>query len=128
MRCIHTCDLPMSDARCVELRRILEIPKDGAFPASVPTSVRVGWKPGTVNGVETSWGLFALLGNPYVVTVMVNYTDAAPGQAALRQLADAAYEYFRRVTRTSAFGVRVPLQFADSVKKPPIGAPGYLRP
>jgi beta-lactamase class A len=96
---------------------MLEIPKDGAFPASVPNSVRVAWKPGTVEGVETSWGLFALPDNPYVITVMVNYSDAAPGQAALRQVADAAYEYFRRVARTSEFGVRVPLQFADSVKK-----------
>jgi hypothetical protein len=119
MRRIHTCELPMSKARCDEVRRLLEIPKGGAFPSSVPSSVRVAWKPGTVEGVETSWGLFALPGNPYVVSVMVNYADEAPGQSALRQVADAAYEYFRRLTRTSAFGVRVPLQFADSVKKPP---------
>ena len=119
MRRIHTCELPMAKTRCDELRRILEIPKDGAFPASVPGSVRVAWKPGTVEGVVTSWGLFALPGNPYVVTVMVNYTDDASGQAALRQTADAAYAYFLRVTRTSAFGVRVPLPLADSVKKPP---------
>lgn len=119
MRRIHTCEVPMAKARCDELRRILEIPKGGAFPASVPGDMRVAWKPGSVEGVETSWGLFALPGNPYVVTVMVNYSDAAPGQAALRQIADAAYEYFRRVARTSAFGVRVPLLLADSVKKPP---------
>lgn len=48
---------------------------------------------------------------------MVNYSDEAPGQAALKAVADAAYEYFRRITRTSAFGVRVPMQYADSVKK-----------
>ena len=119
MRRIHTCELPMAKTRCDELRRLLEIPKDGAFPASVPGSVHVAWKPGTVEGVETSWGLFALPGNPYVVTAMVNYSDEAAGQAALRRVADAAYEYFRRVTRASAFGVRVPLQLADSVKKPP---------
>ena len=120
MRRIHTCELPMAKSRCEELRRILESPKSGAFPSSVPASVKVAWKPGTVEGVETSWGLFALPGNPYVVTAMVNYTSEAAGQAALRQIADAAYEYFQRVTRTSAFGVRVPLQFADSVKKPPV--------
>lgn len=119
MRRIHTCELPMTKAHCDELRRILEISKSGAFPASVPRGVRVAWKPGTVEGVETSWGLFALPGNPYVVTAMVNYSDEAAGQAALRQIADAAYEYFLRVARTSAFGVRVPLQLADSVKKPP---------
>lgn len=52
------------------------------------------------------------------MTVMVNYSDDTSGQGALRQIADAANEYFRRVTRTSAFGVRVLLQLTDSVKKP----------
>lgn len=119
MRRIHTCELPIAKASCDEVRRILELPKDGPFPLSVPSSVRVAWKPGTVEGVATSWGLFALPGNPYVVTVMVNYSDDAPAQRAIRQVADAAYEYFRRVARTSPFGVRVPLQFADSVRKQP---------
>ena len=119
MRRIHTCELPMAKARCDELRRTLEIPKDGAFPSSVPSAVRVAWKPGTVEGVETSWGLFALPGNPYVITVMVNYADEEPGQRAIRAVADATYEYMRRVARTSIFGVRVPLQFADSVGKRP---------
>ncbi|MEO7362234.1 MAG: serine hydrolase [Gemmatimonadaceae bacterium] len=123
MRRIHTCELPMAKSRCDELRRVLEIPKSGAFPSSVPSDVRVAWKPGTVEGVETSWGLFGLPGNPYVVTTMVNYSDEISGQAALRQIADAAYQYFLRVARTSAFGVRVPLPLADSVKKPPAMRP-----
>ncbi|MCC6241467.1 MAG: serine hydrolase [Gemmatimonadaceae bacterium] len=116
---IHRCALPMSADRCADLRRILEIPKDGEFPASVPSSVRVAWKPGTVEGVATSWGLFALPGNPYVVTAMVTYSDDRPAEQALRAVADAAYEYFRRVARASAFGVRVPLVWADSIKKTP---------
>lgn len=116
---IHRCALPMSAERCADLRRILEIPKDGAFPASVPSTVRVAWKPGTVEGVATSWGLFALPGNPYVVTAMVTYSDDAPAARALREVADAAYEYFRRAARASAFGVRVPLLWADSIKKSP---------
>lgn len=114
MRRIHTCDLPMPRPRCDELRRILEIPKSGAFPASVPSSVRVAWKPGGVEGVETAWGLFALPGNAYVVTAMVTYSDGAPGERALRAVADASYEYFRRVARSTPFGVRVPQPFADT--------------
>lgn len=105
---ISSCDLPMSRVRCDELRRLLEIPKAGAFPASVPRTVRVAWKPGSVEGVETSWGLFDLPGNPYVVTAMVTYSDGAAAQQALRETAEAAYEYFRRVARASPFGVRVP--------------------
>jgi len=50
---------------------------------------------------------------------MVNYSDEEAAQRAIRQVADAAYEYFRRVARTSPYGVRVPMQFADSVRKPP---------
>jgi hypothetical protein len=39
---------------------------------------------------------------------MVNYSDGVPGERAIRQVADAAYEYFRRLARSSPFGVRVP--------------------
>ena len=80
---------------------------------------RVAWKPGTVEGVATSWGLFALPANPYVLTVMVNYSDDVAATRAIRQVADAAYEYFKRVARASAFGVRVPAPLADSIRKRP---------
>ncbi|MBL0170927.1 MAG: serine hydrolase [Gemmatimonadaceae bacterium] len=119
MRRIHTCELPMAKTRCDDLRRILEIPKDGQFPGSVPAGVRVAWKPGTVEGVETSWGLFALPANPYVVTVMVNYSDDVVATRTIRQVADAAYEYFKRVARASPYGVRVPASLADSIRKRP---------
>ncbi len=119
MRRIHTCQLPMARVRCDDLRRILELPKDGEFPASVPSSVRVAWKPGTVEGVATSWGLFALPANPYVLTAMVNFSDERPASLALRELADATYEYFRRVARASPLGVRVPAALADSIRRPP---------
>lgn len=118
MRRIHACDLPMSRERCGELRRILELPKAGSFPASVPGNVRVAWKPGGVEGVETAWGLFALPGRPYVLTVMVNYSDSPESTRALRESAAAAYEYFRRLARSSPHGVRVPLSLADSVRRP----------
>lgn len=117
MRRIHRCELPMSREKCNELRRTLEIPRDGAFPASVPGTVRVAWKPGSVEGVETSWGLFALPGNPYALAVMVNYSDEAPAQRTLRAVADAAYTYFTRVARSTKFGVRVPLTLADSIRR-----------
>lgn len=117
MRRIHRCELPMSRETCNELRRTLELPHDGAFPSSVPASVRVAWKPGTVEGVETAWGLFALPGNPYALAVMVNYSNAAPAQRALRAVADAAYAYFARVARSTKFGVRVPITLADSIRK-----------
>jgi beta-lactamase class A len=116
---LHRCALPMARARCDDLRRILELPKDGALPASVPAGVRVAWKPGSVEGVETAWGIVALPGRPFALAVMTTYGDAAPGQQAIRAVADAAYEHFRRVARASGYGVRVPLSLADSLRVPP---------
>jgi beta-lactamase class A len=116
---IHRCTLPMARARCDALRRILEIPKDGPLPASVPVGVKVAWKPGSVEGVETAWGIVALEGRPYALAVMATYTDATSGQRAIRDVADAAYAHFHRVARATAYGVRVPLSLADSLRVPP---------
>lgn len=117
MRRIHRCELPMTRARCEDLRRILELPKNGAFPSSVPAGVRVAWKPGSVEGVETSWGLFALPGNPYAITVMVNYSEAGPASRTVREVADATAAYFQRIARSTKFGVRVPASMVDSIRK-----------
>lgn len=118
MHMIHRCDLPVTPEGCASLRAILEIPKDGALPSALPSDLRVAWKPGSVEGVETAWGLVALPGNPYVVTVMVTYSDAGAATQAIQEVSRAAYEYFHRVGRSSAYGVRVPLNLADSVRKP----------
>ena len=106
---IAKCELPMSKERCGELRRLLEIPKGGPIEASVPEGVRVAWKPGDIEGVNTAWGLVDLPGRPYVVVGMVNYSDADEGMKALRRIADTAYGYFHVLARSTPYGVRVPL-------------------
>jgi beta-lactamase class A len=106
---IAKCELPMSKERCGELRRLLEIPKGGPIEASVPEGVRVAWKPGDIEGVNTAWGLVDLPGRPYVVVGMVNYSDADEGMRALRRMADAAYGYFHVLARSTPYGARVPL-------------------
>jgi beta-lactamase class A len=106
---IAKCELPMSKQRCGELRRLLEIPKGGPIEASVPEGVRVAWKPGDIEGVNTAWGLVDLPGRPYVVVGMVNYSDADEGMKALRRIADAAYGYFHVLARSTPYGARVPL-------------------
>jgi len=106
---IAKCELPMSRERCSELRRLLEIPKGGPIEASVPEGVRVAWKPGDIEGVNTAWGLVDLPGRPYVVVGMVNYSDADEGAKALRRIADAAYGYFHVLARSTPYGLRVPL-------------------
>jgi beta-lactamase class A len=107
---IARCELPMSKERCGELRRVLEISKGGPIEASVPEGVRVAWKPGDIEGVNTAWGLVDLPGRPYVVVGMVNYSDADDGMRALRRIADAAYGYFHVLARSTPYGARVPLE------------------
>ena len=106
---IAKCELPMSRERCGELRRLLEIPKGGPIESSVPEGVRVAWKPGDIEGVNTAWGLVDLPGRPYVVVGMVNYSDGDEGMKALRRIADAAYGYFHVLARSTPYGARVPL-------------------
>jgi beta-lactamase class A len=106
---IAKCELPMSRDRCAALRQLLEIPKGGPIEASVPEGVKVAWKPGDIEGVNTAWGLVDLPGRPYVVVGMVNYSDADEGMKALRRIADAAYGYFHVLARSTPYGARVPL-------------------
>ena len=106
---IAACELPMRKERCAAIRRLLEIPKGGPIEASVPDGVKVAWKPGDIEGVNTAWGLVDLPGRPYVVVGMVNYSDADEGMRALRRIADAAYGYFHVLARSTPYGARVPL-------------------
>jgi len=107
---IAKCELPVSRERCAALRQLLEIPKGGPIEASVPEGVKVAWKPGDIEGVNTAWGLVDLPGRPYVVVGMVNYSDADEGMKALRRIADAAYGYFHVLARSTPYGARVPLE------------------
>jgi beta-lactamase class A len=107
---IARCELPMPKERCGELRRLLEIPKGGPIEASVPEGVRVAWKPGDIEGVNTAWGLVDLPGRPYVVVGMVNYSDVDDAMRARRRIADAAYGYFHVLARSTPYGARVPLE------------------
>lgn len=115
MRRVAECRLPMSSEHCGTVRRILELPKSGAIPSSVPAGIRVAWKPGGIEGVQTAWGIVNLPGRPYIVVGMMNYADGNDAGAALREVSTAAYEYYRRLARSTGYGVRVPISLADSI-------------
>lgn len=110
MRRIASCELPMSEDRCQQLRGILEIPKGGSFPDPIPNEVSVAWKPGGIEGVGTAWGLVALPGRPYAVSVMANYAADGAQHDAIRQVSAASYAYFYRLARSTPYGARVPLE------------------
>ncbi len=114
---IHACELPISEAGCRRVREILEIRKGGPFPAPIPGDVPVAFKPGGIEGVTTAWGLVGLPDRPYVVTVMTNY--GGPGGDAVEAASEAAWEYFRRLSRVTDYGARVPLDVIRGHRPPP---------
>ncbi len=105
---IAGCDLPLSAPACARVKEILTLPKGGAFRDPVPSSVPVAWKPGGVEGVATAWGIVGLPDRPYVLTVMTNY--GGDGDALIRAVQSAVYDYFSRLDRSTDYGVRVPLR------------------
>jgi beta-lactamase class A len=116
---LSRCDLPLSAASCAEVRRLLELPKGGEFRQPIPPAVKVAWKPGGLVGVSTAWGLVALPGAPYAVSVMVNYGNAQPGEV-VRGLSAAVYQHFALLAGATPFGTRVD---PSLVKKPGSGQP-----
>jgi beta-lactamase class A len=106
------CDLPLDARSCAEVTRILEIPKGGAFREPIPGSVKVAWKPGGLEGVQTAWGIVRVPGAPYAVTIMITY---APDEEAgtMREISLAVYRYFTQVARTTEYGTRVPLEYLE---------------
>ncbi len=103
---LSRCDLPLTAASCAEVRRLLELPRGGEFRQPIPAGVRVAWKPGGLDGVSTAWGIVALPGAPYAVSVMVNYGDAQPGET-VRAVSAAVYRHFALLAGATPYGTRV---------------------
>jgi beta-lactamase class A len=104
------CELPLSPASCAEVTRILEIPKSGAFRSPIPSSVRVAWKPGGIEGVQAAWAVVQVPGAPYAVAIMVNFgpDDIDP---TIREISAAVYRYFAQIARSTEYGTRVPIEY-----------------
>ena len=117
---IARCRVPVGAAGCAEIRRIMEIPKSGALSAGLPAGVRVAWKPGGITGAETAWGIVALPGRPYALAVMVNYSEEAAAQEAIRRVSAASHAYFSRLAGATPYGARVdPALLADTTAARP---------
>ncbi len=107
MERIARCDLPMSEAACLRVREILEIPKDGPIRTPVPSSIPIAFKPGGITGVATVWGLVDVPDRPYVLVVMSNY--GGDGGAVIQRVSALAFDYFSRLSGVTQYGTRVPL-------------------
>ena len=111
---LSRCDVPLSAASCAEVIRLLELPKGGAFRQPIPAAVPVAWKPGTLDGVSTAWGLVRLDGAPYAIAVMVTYGDGR-ADAVVGRISAAAFAHFSQMAGATPLGARIP---PSLVKKP----------
>src|SRR5262249_53551963 len=88
--------------------KILKIRKDSPIPRLLPESVEIANKPGNLEGVACDWAVVYVPNRPYAIAVMTNYNgEGADG--AIAKVSKLAYDYFARLSRSTGYGARVPL-------------------
>ncbi len=85
--------------------RVLGTPKDSDIPRNIPEDVVCANKPGQLAGVRNDMGIVFVPNRPFVIVVMTAYLKRErDGDDAIARIAGAAYDYFDRVARSSAYG------------------------
>jgi beta-lactamase class A len=112
---VANCTLPLSKVSCVTMRKILEIPKT-PFPATdpIPKDIPVAFKPGSLEGVLSGWGIVGLPERPYVFAIMTTY--GTTNATAVRDASAAGFDYFWRLGRANQYGARVTMKKTDRAK------------
>lgn len=88
-----------------DLIAMLATHKDSPIRKAVPDSVVSADKPGELEAVRADSGIVFAQNRPFVICVMTTYLkNEADGEAAIRKIAAAAYDYFDRVGRSSPYG------------------------
>jgi len=92
--------------------KILKIRKNSPIPRLLPDSVEIANKPGSIEGVACDWAVVYVPNRPYAIAVMTNY-NGPNGEAAddaIAKVSKLAYDYFARMSRSTGYGARVPLE------------------
>jgi beta-lactamase class A len=92
--------------------KILKIRKNSPIPRLLPDSVEIANKPGGIEGVACDWAVIYVPNRPYAIAVMTNY-NGPNGEAAddaIAKISKLAYDYFARMSRSTGYGARVPLE------------------
>src|SRR5215468_805595 len=92
--------------------KMLKIPKNSPIPRLLPSSVVIVNKPGSIEGVACDWAIVYVPNRPYAIAVMTNYNgpDGAAADDAIAKVSKLAYDYFARLSRSTGYGARVPLE------------------
>lgn len=83
----------------------LSTKKSSDIPRFLPEDLMIANKPGELAGVRNDIGVVFVPNRPFVIVVMTAYLQhERDGNDAIAKIAKAAYEYFDRVGRSSAYG------------------------
>jgi beta-lactamase class A len=89
--------------------KILKIRKNSPIPRLLPAGVEIANKPGGIEGVACDWAVVYVPNRPYAIAVMTNYNGEGADDA-IAKVSKLAYDYFARLSRSTKFGARVPLE------------------
>lgn len=92
----------------------LTLHKTSPIPRLLPSDVAIANKPGGIEGASCDWAIVYVPNRPYAIAVMSTFNGEG-ADAAIAQISKVAYDYFARLSRSTAFGARVPL---DLLRKP----------
>jgi beta-lactamase class A len=92
--------------------KILKIRKSSPIPRLLPDNVEIANKPGEIEGVACDWAVVYVPNRPYAIAVMTNYNgpDGEAADEAIAKVSKLAYDYFARMSRSTGYGARVPLE------------------
>ena len=84
---------------------LIGLPKDSLFNKALPAGVRIEDKPGSLDAVRCDAGIIEIAERPFVMCVMTSYLASNDeGERAVKEIARLAYDYFDRLSRSSAYG------------------------
>ncbi len=94
-----------NQARTDDFFKVLSTLKDSYIPRLLPDDVMIAEKPGSLEAVRADSGIIFLKNRPFVICVMTTYLkDGKAGEAAIGEVALAAFQYFDRMARSSTYG------------------------
>jgi beta-lactamase class A len=89
--------------------KILKRRKNSPIPRLLPANVEIANKPGGIEGVACDWAVVYVPNRPYAIAVMTNYNGEGADEA-IAKVSKLAFDYFSRLSRSTKYGARIPLE------------------
>lgn len=85
--------------------KLLSTTKESPMRRAFPDSVTVADKPGELDAVRNDIGIIYAPNRPFAISVMTSYLkNEREGEDAIGEIAQAAYNYFDKIGRSSQYG------------------------